>query len=152
MIKNRTLKKNNGFTLLEILIVITIIGIIASALAVKIMVKPGEAKTLKARLHIETMEGALKLFKLHNGFYPTTEQGLNALVEKPTTGRIPTAWQEDGYIEKGTIPKDPWERDYLYLSPGIHNKGFDLWTYGSDGEEGGEDEDKDITNWTQPTG
>ncbi|MBW1848048.1 MAG: type II secretion system major pseudopilin GspG [Deltaproteobacteria bacterium] len=152
MKKNRTLNKNSGFTLLEILIVITIIGIIASALAVKIMVKPGEAKALKAMLHIETMEGALKLFKLHNGFYPSTEQGLQALVEKPATGRIPTKWQEDGYIEKGTIPKDPWEREYLYVSPGVHNKGFDLWTYGADDEEGGEDEDTDITNWTQPTG
>lgn len=152
MKKKRILNKNSGFTLLEILIVITIIGIIASALAVKIMVKPGQAKTLKAKLNIETLEGALKLFKLHNGFYPTTEQGLQALVEQPVTGRIPTAWQEDGYLEKGVIPKDPWERDYLYVSPGVHNKGFDLWTYGADGEEGGEDEDTDIINWTQPTG
>lgn len=150
MKKKRTLAKNSGFTLLEILIVITIIGIIMSALAVKLAVQPGKAKTLKAEMNIETMKGALKLFKLHNGFYPSTEQGLKALVEKPTTGRIPTKWQEGGYLEDGFIPLDPWDREYLYLSPGIHKKDYDLWTYGADGEEGGEDEDKDITSWVQP--
>lgn len=151
MKKQRMIFRNEGFTLLEMLIVIAIIGIIASALAVKLVSKPGEAKALKARLNIETLEGALKLYKLHNGFYPSTEQGLKALVEKPTTGRIPMKWQEDGYIEKGVIPKDPWETDYYYLSPGIHNKGFDIWTYGADQEEGGEGEDADITNWVQST-
>ena len=149
MKQRRIIHKNRGFTLLEILIVITIIGIIASALAVKIMVKPGEAKKLKSEMNIETLKGALKLYRLHNGFYPSTEQGLKALVEKPTSGRIPTKWQDGGYLEEGVIPRDPWDREYLYISPGLHNKGFDLWTYGSDGEEGGEDEDADITSWVQ---
>lgn len=136
-----------GMTLLEILIVVAIIGIIVSALAVRIVGKPGEAKILQAKLHIETLEGALKLFKLDNAFYPSTEQGLRALVEKPTIGRIPKKWREGGYIEKGVVPKDPWGNDYLYMSPGIHNRDFDIWTYGADEEEGGEGEDADITNW-----
>ena len=136
-----------GFTLLEILIVVAIIAILAAALAVRITGKPGEAKTLQAKLHIGTLEGALKLFKLDNAFYPSTDQGLRALVENPTIGRTAKKWREGGYIEKGVIPKDPWDNDYLYMSPGSHNRDFDLWSYGGDGEEGGEDEDADITNW-----
>jgi len=137
-----------GFTLLEILIVITILGILASLVAVKIMDRPGEARTMKARLDISTLENALKLFKLDNAFYPSTEQGLRALVEKPAIGRIPHNWREGGYIEKGTIPKDPWNNDYYYMSPGVMNSDFDLWSYGADGEEGGEGEDGDVANWT----
>jgi general secretion pathway protein G len=140
-------QQNRGFTLLEILIVVTIIGIIAAALAVKIMVKPEEAKILQGKLHIQTLEGALKLFKLDNGFYPSTDQGLQALVEKPSIGRTPNNWRDGGYIEKGVIPKDPWGNDYLYMNPPVHSRDFDLWSYGADNEEGGEDEDADITNW-----
>ena len=139
--------RNQGFTLLEILIVITILGILASIVAVKIMDRPGEARATKARLEIETLENALKLFKLDNAFYPSTDQGLRALIEKPATGRIPSKWREGGYLEKQSLPKDPWGNDYLYLSPGVNNRDFDLWSYGADGEEGGEGEDKDVTNW-----
>jgi len=138
-----------GFTLLEILIVITILGILASLVAVKLMDRPGEARALKAQMDIQTLETALKLYKLDNAFYPTTEQGLMGLVEQPTTGRIPTKWREGGYLEKGVLPKDPWGNDYLYLSPGVHNRDFDLWSYGADGEEGGEGEEADVTNWTE---
>jgi general secretion pathway protein G len=138
-----------GFTLLEILIVITILGILASLVAVKLMDRPGEARVLKAQMDIQTLETALKLYKLDNAFYPTTEQGLMALVESPTTGRIPTKWREGGYLEKGVLPKDPWGYDYLYLSPGVHNRDFDLWSYGADGEEGGEGEDADVGNWVE---
>ena len=137
-----------GFTLLEILIVITILGILASLVAVKLMDRPGEARALKAQLDINTLENALKLYKLDNAFYPSTEQGLRALVETPSVGRIPKKWREGGYLEKGVVPKDPWENDYLYLSPGTRNPDFDLWSYGADGEEGGEGEDADITNWS----
>jgi general secretion pathway protein G len=148
----RLSKFNQGFTLLEILIVITILGILASLVAVKIMDRPGEARTMKADLDIKTLENALKLFKLDNAFYPSTEQGLIALVEKPVSGRIPNNWREGGYLEKGVLPKDPWGYDYLYLSPGLHNPTFDLWSYGADGEEGGDGEDADVTNWTTQQG
>ncbi len=136
-----------GFTLLEILIVITILGILASLVAVKMMDRPGEARMTKARLEIQTLENALKLFKLDNAFYPTSEQGLIAIVEKPAVGRIPSKWREGGYLEKGALPKDPWGNDYLYLSPGVYNRELDIWSYGADGEEGGEGEDADIGNW-----
>jgi len=137
----------DGFTLLEILIVITILGILASIVAVKIMDRPGEARIMKARMDIQTLESALKLFKIDNAFYPSTDQGLRALVEQPSIGRIPNRWREGGYLEKRILPKDPWGNDYLYLSPGIHNPDFDIWTYGADGMEGGQGEDADITNW-----
>lgn len=136
-----------GFTLLEILIVITILGILASLVAVKIMDRPAEARAMKAQLDIKTLENALKLFKLDSAFYPTSDQGLRALVEKPTVGRPANNWREGGYLEKGALPKDPWGQDYLYLSPGLHNKDFDLWSYGADREEGGEGEDGDVVNW-----
>ena len=136
-----------GFTLIEILIVITILGILASLIAVRLMDRPGEARALKAQMDIKTLENALKLFKLDSAFYPSTDQGLRALVEQPATGRIPEKWRDGGYLEKGVLPQDPWGYDYLYLSPGVQNRDFDLWSYGADGEEGGEGEDADVTNW-----
>jgi general secretion pathway protein G len=147
--KTNVCRDPRGFTLLEILIVITILGILASLVAVKLMDRPGEARALKAQMDIQTLETALKLYKLDNAFYPTTEQALMSLVEQPTTGRIPTKWREGGYLEKGVLPRDPWGNDYLYLSPGVHNRDFDLWSYGADGEEGGEGEEADVTNWTE---
>ncbi|MBN1106589.1 MAG: type II secretion system major pseudopilin GspG [Deltaproteobacteria bacterium] len=146
------LRRRAGFTLIEILIVITILGILASMVAIRLMDRPGEARTMKARLDIQTLENALKLYKLDNAFYPATEQGLKALVEKPAVGRIPKSWREGGYLEKGVVPKDPWENDYLYLSPGVHNRDFDLWSHGADGEAGGEGENADVTNWAQQKG
>ncbi|MFC1867800.1 type II secretion system major pseudopilin GspG [Thermodesulfobacteriota bacterium] len=140
-------RRSEGFTLMEILIVITILGVLASLLAVRLMDRPGEARITKARLDINTLENALKLFKLDSAFYPSTDQGLRALVEKPSIGRIPRRWREGGYLDKNSLIKDPWGNDYLYLSPGVKNRDFDLWSYGADGEEGGEGEDVDITNW-----
>ena len=142
-----TSRRTAGFTLIEILIVITILGILASLIAVRLMDRPGEARTLKAQMDIKTLENALKLFKLDSAFYPSTDQGLRSLVEQPSTGRIPEKWRDGGYLEKGVLPADPWGYDYLYLSPGVHNRDFDLWSYGADGEEGGEGEDADVTNW-----
>ncbi|PKN66650.1 MAG: type II secretion system protein GspG [Deltaproteobacteria bacterium HGW-Deltaproteobacteria-15] len=137
----------SGFTLIEILIVITILGILASLVAVRLMDRPGEARAMKAKMDIQALENALKLYKLDSAVFPTTEQGLNALVVKPSHGRIPKSWREGGYLEKEVVPKDPWNNDYLYQCPGVYNRDFDLWSYGADGEEGGEGEDADVTNW-----
>jgi general secretion pathway protein G len=139
-------REERGFTLIEILIVIVILSILAWQLAPRIMGKPEEAKQVRAQMDISTLETTLKMYKLDNGFYPSTEQGLQALVEPPTIGRPAPKWREGGYLEKRKVPKDPWGYDYIYLSPGV-NSDFDLSSYGADGEPGGEGPDKDINNW-----
>jgi general secretion pathway protein G len=106
--------------------------------------EPEKARRVSAATQIRSFEEALGIFKLDNGFYPSTEQGLEALVVKPTIGRIPSRYKEGGYIKK--IPLDPWGEAYLYLSPGAHGD-FDLFSYGPDGESGGEGENADIANW-----
>lgn len=136
---------SRGFTLIELMVVIVILGILAGLIVPRIMGRPEEAKQLKARMQIESLETALKLYKLDTGSYPTTEQGLNALVEPPaTTGS--KKWREGGYLEKGKVPKDPWGNDFVYLCPGVHGE-YDLISYGADGAPGGEGKDKDINSW-----
>jgi len=137
---------NRGFTLIELMVVIIILGILAMWVAPKIMSRPGEARQVKALLDIQNLENALKLYKLDNSIYPTTEQGLQALVEKPETGTIPRKWKAGGYLEKGKVPKDPWGNDFIYLSPGLKGD-LDIISYGLDGVPGGEEENKDINNW-----
>ncbi len=138
--------ENQGFTLIELMVVIIILGVLAMWVAPKIMDRPGEARQMKVRLDIQNLETALKLYKLDNGSYPSTEQGLQALVETPETGIIPKKWKKGGYLEKGRVPKDPWGNDFVYLSPGLKGD-FDIISYGADGVPGGEDENKDINNW-----
>jgi general secretion pathway protein G len=144
MVKEKRVE--HGFTLIEILIVIVILGILAGLIVPRIMGRPEEARRMKARVQIESIETALKLYKLDNGVYPSTEQGLQALVEPPTIGQAPRKWREGGYLEKGKVPRDPWDNDYVYLSPGLQGD-FDLISYGPDGEPGGEGRDADINNW-----
>lgn len=139
--------KKHGFTLIEILIVVVILGVLAGLVVPRIVDRPAEARQTKAKMQIESLESALKMFKLDNGFYPSTEQGLDALVRKPSTGKIPNRWREGGYLDKGKIPKDPWGNEFVYISPGVQNKDFDLMSLGADAEVGGESEDKDITNY-----
>ncbi len=140
------MKKNSGFTLIEILVVVFILSLLAAIVAPRIIGRTDEAKVAEAKVQIRNFETALKLFKLDNGFYPSTEQGLQALVEKPTTGRIPERWREGGYLEQKKIPLDPWGNPYVYISPGLHGD-YDIICYGADGKEGGEGFDADITNW-----
>ncbi len=135
-----------GFTLIELMVVIVILGILAGLIVPRIMGRPEEAKQLKAKMQIESIETALKLYKLDNGMYPDTEQGLQALVELPDTGTLPKKWRKGGYLEKGRLPKDPWGNEFIYLCPGVHDD-YDIISYGSDGVSGGDDKDKDINSW-----
>jgi len=135
-----------GFTLIELLVVLVIIGILAGYIGPKIMGHPEEAKRTKAALQIGAIETALKLYKLDNGVYPSTEQGLQALVEAPAAGTLPPKWRSGGYLEKGKVPKDPWGNDFVYLSPGVQGD-FDLSSYGPDAEAGGEGDNADVNSW-----
>ncbi len=145
--RNRDLSAQKGFTLIELMVVIVILGILATFIMPRIMGRPEEARRMAAKAQIRSLESALKLFKLDNGFYPTTEQGLEALVTPPATGQVTDHFREGGYLEKGRVPNDPWRRPYVYISPGIHNPDFDLKSLGSDGEEGGEGADADVESW-----
>ncbi len=136
----------SGFTLIELLVVLIIIGILAGYIGPRIMNRPEEARRTKAALQIGGLETGIKMYKLDNGVYPTTEQGLQSLVEPPSTGRLAPKWREGGYLDSRKVPKDPWGNDFVYLSPGL-NGDFDLSSYGADGEAGGEGDDVDINNW-----
>ena len=144
----RLICSNQGFTLIELLVVLIIIGILAGYVGPKIMGHPEEAKRTMASVQITSLETAIESYKLDNGAYPSTEQGLQALVEAPSTGRLPAKWRTGGYLAKGKVPKDPWGNDYVYLCPGSHSD-FDLISYGGDGQAGGEGDDVDITNWAK---
>lgn len=136
----------SGFTLIELMIVIVILGILAGLLVPRIMGRPDEARQLKAKIQIEGLETALKLYKLDNGMYPDTGQGLQALIEQPETEPFPKKWRKGGYLEKGKLPKDPWGNDFVYLSPGIHDD-YSIISYGADGVPGGEGKHMDINSW-----
>ena len=129
--------------------VVVILGILAGLVVPRIMDQPEKARQTMAKSQIESLELALKLFKIDNGFFPITDQGLEALVRKPSTGRIPNRWRDGGYLDKGAVPQDPWGNPYVYLSPGVHNRDFDLMSYGADSELGGEGPDADVTNWAE---
>jgi len=137
---------NAGFTFIELMVVIVILGILAMVIAPNFMDAPDEARQSKARIDIQSIEASLKLYKLDNGVYPSTEQGLEALVKAPETGMLPKKWRSGGYLEKRYVPKDPWGNDFVYLSPGI-NGDYDIISYGSDGAAGGEGFAKDLNNW-----
>jgi len=136
----------SGFTLIELMVVIVILGILAAIIVPNIISRTDEAKVTEVKVQINNLETALKLYKLDNGQYPSTEQGIEALVEKPSTGIIPKNWREGGYLEKRRVPLDPWGNRYAYISPGLHSD-YDIISYGADGIKGGEKFDKDIENW-----
>ena len=140
------LNNRRGFTLIEIMVVIVILALLAALVGPKLMGRTDDAKITDARVQIKNIETALKLYKLDNSNYPSTEQGLDALITKPTVGVIPRAYKDGGYLDSKKVPKDPWGSDYLYISPGEHGD-YDLFTYGSDGAKGGEGKNVDITSW-----
>ncbi|NWF97609.1 MAG: type II secretion system major pseudopilin GspG [Nitrospirae bacterium] len=143
---NFLINTEKGFTLLEIIVVVFILGLLAAIVAPKIIGRTDDARIADAKIQIRNFETALKLYKLDNGFYPETSQGLQALIEQPTTGRIPQKYRQGGYLEQKSIPDDPWGNPYLYLCPGLHGD-FDIVSFGADGKEGGEGKDADIRNW-----
>ncbi|MDF1758773.1 MAG: GspG family T2SS major pseudopilin variant LspG [Legionellaceae bacterium] len=134
--------KQQGFSLIEIMVVVVILGILAALVVPKIIDRPDEARIVKARQDVLAIQNALELYKLDNGFYPSTDQTLMALVEKPSSSPAPNNWRL--YLK--SLPKDPWGRDYLYLNPGQHGD-IDVFTYGASGKPGGEGLSAEIGNW-----
>ena len=144
MKSRNTLQHNKGFTLIELMVVILIIGIMAAVIVPNVMSRPDEARITAAKQDIANITQQLNLYRLDNQRYPTTEQGLEALVHKPTTSPIPTNWKSEGYLPR--VPKDPWGTPYQYLQPGMHSA-IDVFSLGADRAVGGEGNDADIGNW-----
>lgn len=137
-----------GFTLIELMVVIVILGLLATFIGPKILNRPDDARVSKAVNDIKAIESALQLYKLDTGVYPTTEQGLNALVVMPETDPIPRGWKPGGYLAVEETPKDPWNNDYIYRSPTeVEGRDFEIISLGADGKEGGEGYNEDITNY-----
>jgi general secretion pathway protein G len=142
------MKKNQkGFTLIEIMVVVIILGLLAGLVLPRIMGQEETAKIEAAKVQIRSLEGALDAFKLDNGFYPATDQGLDALIRKPEAGRIPAKWRDGGYLKPARIPQDPWGKEFVYLSPGNEGREYDIVSYGPDNEPGGEGNNTDIESW-----
>lgn len=139
-------RNSSGFTLIELLVVLVILGLLAGLILPKMMGRTEDARRQTAEIQIRSLENALALYYADNGVYPTTEQTLKALVVKSEVAPLPQKWKGP-YLEKGILPKDPWGKDYIYLSPGINLKEFDLMSYGKDGVQGGTGEFADVENW-----
>jgi len=133
-----------GFTLIEVLVVVAILAILAAIVVPRIMDRPDEAKRVAAKADVGAIVQSLKLYRLDNGTYPSTDQGLVALVQRPTTPPLPANWKQGGYLER--LPKDPWGGDYQYLNPGVHGE-IDVFSLGADHAPGGEGSGADIGNW-----
>jgi general secretion pathway protein G len=137
-------KQSRGFTLIEVMVVVAILGILAAIVVPKIMGRPDDARIVAAKQDIGAIMQSLKLYRLDNATYPSTEQGLQALIAKPGSQPIPLNWKSGGYLDK--IPKDPWGHEYQMLSPGVHGE-IDVFSYGADGQQGGEGNNADIGSW-----
>ena len=137
-------RKQSAFTLIEVMIVVVILGILAAVVIPRILDRPDQARQSAAKSDIAVIMQQLKLYRLDNTFYPSTDQGLQALTVKPTTKPIPMNWKQGGYLER--LPNDPWGRPYLYLNPGVKGE-IDVMSYGADGQPGGEGNNADIGSW-----
>ena len=135
-------KRNRGFTLIEIMVVVVIISVLIGLVAPNILGRVDEARVTAAKADVATMSQALDMYRIDNGSYPTTEQGLKALVQKPSGTPEPKNWNPSGYMKKKSLPKDPWGNDYQYMRSAAGD--YDLFSYGADGREGGEEYDADI--------
>jgi general secretion pathway protein G len=135
-------RQSRGFTLLELMVVIVIIGVLAALIAPSVLSKVGQAKITASQSDISNLMNALKMYKLDNGRYPGSDQGLQALVAKPSAGSIPGNWHS--YLDK--LPDDPWHHPYQYANPGVHGE-IDVFSFGADGQPGGEGDDADIGSW-----
>ncbi len=142
--QSKSKNKQSGFTLIEIMVVVVIIGILASVVVPRIMDNPDKARVAKANNDIQALGGALDIYRLDNYVYPTTDQGLEALINPPSSSPEPPNWKQGGYIKK--LSKDPWGNEYLYLNPGEHSE-IDIYSLGADGAPGGEGPNKDIGSW-----
>jgi len=134
----------SGFTLVEVLVVIVILGILAALVVPRVLERPDEARVIAARNDIAAILQALKLYRLDNGRYPTTDQGIAALVVRPTQPPAPPNWKPNGYLER--LPKDPWGNPYQYLNPGLRGE-IDVFSFGADGQAGGSGFDSDVGSW-----
>jgi general secretion pathway protein G len=141
------LRNNVGFTLIELMVVIIILGLLAAIVMPRVVGETDRARYEQAKVQMRILEDALKRYKLDNGVYPSTEQGLDSLVRKPSTGVLPRNWPEGGYLDKTEIPIDPWGNQYIYVSPGLHSPDYDIRSFGADGLEGGEGYNADIESW-----
>ncbi len=143
----RRLKSQRGMTLIEIMVVVTILGMIATIATINVLGRLDQAKVTSTKTQMKNLETALDEYKRDNGFYPDSGQGLEALVSKPSAGKVPTNYPRGGYIKGGTVPRDAWGNDFQYFSPGTHGNPVEIISLGADGEEGGDDVDADINSW-----
>ncbi len=138
--------KDSGFSLLELMVVVVILSILALVIVPRVIDRPDQARAARAQSDIAAVSSSIALYRLDNFRYPTTEQGLQALVTRPTSDPVPANWSKGGYMDR--LPVDPWGQPYQYLSPGVHGD-FDVFTYGADGVSGGTGADADLGSWPQ---
>ena len=139
-------RQRDGFTLVEVLVVVLIIGILASIVTVNVLRKPGEARISAANMQVDQLSTAIQLYRTEQGIFPTQQQGLEALVKKPTRSPIPKKYPQGGYLQSGSVPLDPWGNPYIYLIPGRKGEAYEIISYGSDNEPGGSGESADISS------
>ncbi|MFT3931251.1 MAG: type II secretion system major pseudopilin GspG [Spongiibacteraceae bacterium] len=145
----KTSHTQRGFTLIEIMVVVVIIGILIGLVAPNVLGRVDKARVTAAQTDIATLEQSLEMYRLDNHAYPSTDQGLEALIAKPSGEPDAKNWNPEGYLKKKQLPKDPWGNPYQYVNPGQEGRPYDLYSFGADGREGGENYDADVGNWSK---